>query len=488
MTRNRTFTIVIIALLCLLAVCYLWPAGVGAALPFNSRSDLWDPGKSQQQPVYTFPRAEKTSYQMDLYLDTLNRTIYGQSLISTVNSSGGVLGELWLTVYPQAFQSKGLSPAPAAAYSQGFSRGGMQIKQIQVNGENSEFLMEDISLKIMLLRELLPEQEIDIRISWLAEVPRVGYRYGTQDGIFMLGHIYPVLNTLTADGWCLPTNIPFGDPFCLSAANYLVRINAPQHYQLLTSGEKIAGLALDNGRENHLFKAEMVRDFSLTAVSGYEKLQQQHQNTTLNCYVPPRLKEEGKQMLAEAGRILEYFNCMWGSYPYGELNLVVAPMHGFAGMEYAGVVYVAENQLSSPGLGNLLAHEIAHQWWYGMVGNDQYDEPWLDEGLASYSASLYLNYRQATTSSTPMAVQAMKLDRALPEFSGPDQYHSVAYQGGESFWWALEEELGHDKVQKILRSYLAKYKYQLASTADLKQVINQEAHRDMSSFFSRWSL
>lgn len=488
MSRKKVLTIIIIGLCCLLGVCYLWPEGVRAALSAGTRSDLLNPGKANPEKAYPFPQPEKTTYQMDLYLDAMDRVVYGQSQINTVNTSGRVLGELWLSIYPQAFQSAATSPAPASAYSQGFSPGGMRIKHIKINGQNSEFITEGISLKVMLPQDILPEEAITADISWQAQVPRVAYRYGNAEGVFMLGHLYPVLNTMSEQGWCIPDNSPFGDPFCMSAASYLVRINVPQDYRLVTSGELVACLALDNGRENHLIKAEMVRDFSLTACSGYDKLQQVDKQITLKCWAPAEMKAEAGRILRDTQQIVEYFSCQWGSYPYRELSVVVVPMHGFAGMEYSGVVYVSEQQLKGAGLTMLLAHEIAHQWWYGLVGNDQYDEPWLDEGLAGYSAALYLNHLEGGVQSKSVGSGLARIDQALPDFPGDDQYRQAIYQGGESFWWALEQELGHDKVQKILRSYLANYKYQLATTEDLKKVINQEAHRDMSGFFSTWSL
>lgn len=487
MKRKNALIILIMGLICSLAIFYL-SEGVRAALSSSTPADLRKTNNCQQTATFPFPLAENTSYQMDLYLDVLTRTLYGQSLIETINTSGQVLDEIWLTVYPQAFQSSNGSPAPAGAYYQGFSRGGMQIKQIQVNGQNIEYLMDGIALKVMLPSDLLPGEEVKIDISWQVQVPRVGYRYGVKDGVFMLGHTYPILNVLTEEGWRSPSNSSFGDPFCLAAANYLVRINLPQDYSLAASGEVIASLALDNGRENHLIKAEMVRDFCLTACAGYEILQHQNDIINLKCLVPAGMIAQGTALLQEADWILEYYNCQWGSYPYRELKIVVTPMQGFAGMEYAGVVYLSEDQLGSLGLFNLLAHEIAHQWWYGLVGNDQYDEPWLDEGLASYGASLYMGHKQGRPPTPPIAISPANLKKGLQDFASQEQYRAVAYQGGESFWWALEEELGHNKVQKILRSYLAHYKYQMASTSDLKNIINQESHRDMSLFFSRWSL
>ncbi|MGI6433908.1 MAG: M1 family metallopeptidase [Syntrophomonadaceae bacterium] len=487
MKRKNVLIIVIIGLICSLAVFYL-SEGVRAALSGSNQVDLRKANNDRQAATSIFPLAENTSYQMDLYLDVLTRTLYGQSLIATINTSGQVLSEICLTIYPQAFQSANSSPAPAGAYYQGFSAGGIQIKQIKVNGQNTEYLVDGIALRAMLLRDLLPGEEVKIDISWQVQVPRSGYRYGVKDGVFMLGHTYPSLNVLTAKGWHSPSNSPYGDPFCLAAANYLVRINLPQEYSLATSGELVASLALDNGRVNHLIKAEMVRDFCLTACAGYETLQQQDDVVKLKCLVPAKMTSPGTALLEEAAQILKYYNCLWGSYPYREIKIVVTPMQGFAGMEYAGVVYLSQDQLDRPGLSNLLAHEIAHQWWYGLVGNDQYDEPWLDEGLASYGASLYLAHKQGRPLAPPGVVKPVNLKRGLSDFASQGQYQATVYQGGELFWWALEQELGHHKVQKILRSYLAAYKYQMASTSDLKNIINQESHRDMSLFFSRWSL
>jgi hypothetical protein len=490
MKHKKILIVSIIGLCCLLGMYCPWPAGVRAALTAGLPSDLWNPGKNTLTTAYPFPRADQTTYQMDLYLDAINRIVYGQSQIKTINTSGRVLGELWLAIYPQAFQDPGSSPAPSAAYAQGFSSGGIQIKQVKVNGVPSEFITEDICMKVMLPSDMLPEEELTVDISWQAEVPRVAYRYGTADGVFMLGHFYPTLNAMSDSGWCRPLNSPFGDPFCLSAASYLVRINLPQDYRLITSGELIASLALDNGRENHLIKAELVRDFSLTACSRYEKLEQAEKNITLKCFLPPDMQAKGREIIKQAGQIVQYYNCLWGTYPYGELSVVVVPMQGFSGMEYAGVVYISEDQLDHPGVVTLLAHEIAHQWWYGLVGNDQYDEPWLDEGLAEYSATLYINHVQGQDQAqlSPGIAKRVNLDRALPDFVSDEQYRQVAYQGGEDFWLALEQELGRDKVQKILRSYLANYKHQLVTSQDLERVINQEAHRDMSAFFAAWSL
>lgn len=485
MKRKYLLLILIVGLICSLPLFYL-SEGVRATLSASGLKESGHANNDGPAVDQEFPLAENTLCQMDLYLDVLTRSLYGKSLISTINTSGQVLSELCFTLYPQAFETASKTPAPSQAYYQGFSAGGLQIGEIWVNGQNAEYLSDGMLLKALPSRDILPGGKIDIYISWQVQVPRSGYRFGAKDGVFMLGHTYPSLNILTEKGWRNPVNSAIGDPFCLAAANYLVRINLPQESMLVCTGEQVASLALDNGRVNYLVKAEMVRDFCMTACFGYETFKELTETVALECFLPAEMASRGKALLGEAAEILNYYNCQWGSYPYPELKIVVTPMHGFSGMEYAGVIYLSRDQLDCPGLHRLLAHEMAHQWWYGLVGNDQYNEPWLDEGLACYGASLYLAHKKGLAAAPSRPIRPVNLKRGLADFSSQGQYLAGIYQGGESFWWALEQELGRHQVQKILRSYLAQYKHRMALTSDLKRIISQEAHRDLAPFFSNW--
>src|SRR5690606_29132021 len=87
---------------------------------------------------------------------------------------------------------------------------------------------------------------------------------------------------------------------------------------------------------------------------------------------------------------LAEFNRMFGEYPYRELDVLAMPTTGF-GMEYPGVIAIANRFYGEAGgaFAEAVVHEIAHQWWYNLVGNDQPDIPWLDESLANYSYYLY---------------------------------------------------------------------------------------------------
>ena len=121
-----------------------------------------------------------------------------------------------------------------------------------------------------------------------------------------------------------------------------------------------------------------------------------------------------------------------------------------------------------------------------MVGNDQLREPWLDEGLANWLANKYLQKYRSYSQPDINYQQGVKLSKQLKEMRSNREYYSTAYEGGEAFWYGLEQELGEETVINVLRSYLAEYRYKIASGQDLLTIIEKEAHKDMDYYFNKW--
>ncbi len=114
-------------------------------------------------------------------------------------------------------------------------------------------------------------------------------------------------------------------------------------------------------------------------------------------------------------------------------------------------------------------------------------EPWLDEGLANWSAYKYLYERKGQKPPPESHKPAgIKLTRELKEIYSAQEYYGTAYTGGEAFWFGLEDELGSEQVIKVLRRYYADFQYGIATTDDLKNCIQVEAHKNMDHYFQRW--
>lgn len=459
--------------------------------PLNSGPSA-DGVSAQAAGTGLFPAPDHTVYNMDLYLEPSSATLHGDTWLSTVNTSGQPMEYLWFTLYPNAFRDPSQSPAPAEAYYAGFDPGWLQVESVVVNGKEVTSEEQGMSLRVLLSRPVQPGGKLEINLRWQARIPRLAYRYGSKDGVFMLGNFYPTLNALDGEGWHLAYNSCFGDPFCFHTADYLVRINIPQEYQMVSTGRQIDALAEDNGRATYLVAAEKVRDFCLVVLYDYHELSKQSRGIKTTCFFPARGEYAAAGILNESTQILDYFAGIYGSYPYPEFKVVFVPMKGFQGMEYSGLIFLRDEFLEpgpDPGYGEfILAHEIAHQWWYGMVGNDQLKEPWLDEGLANWSANKYLEkYRGREIPDAGELRNGVNLDRSLAEMYSRPEYYRTAYSGGEAFWSGLEKELGGEEaVFKVLRKYLADYRYCIATTRDLCRVIQEESRQDISEYLSRW--
>jgi aminopeptidase N len=162
-------------------------------------------------------------------------------------------------------------------------------------------------------------------------------------------------------------------------------------------------------------------------------------------------------------------------------------MQGFMGMEYDGLIFISDRAMAgsySPVQRNhLVAHEIAHQWWYAQVGNDQAAEPWLDEGLASWSARLY--DRRLGQSGGSISNSSRQLAWPLTAFKNNDQYMDAVYNGGEWFWLQVEKQAGETKLLRGLKEYLKVSSGQVASTGDMFSALMQGGV-DSKVLYSCW--
>lgn len=440
---------------------------------------------------FIFPAPDQTQYQMQLYLDVSSRTLYGNTVLVTKNTTTKTLDELWFTSYPNCFKNSSNTPAPSEAYYAGFDEGWLTFSDFKINGLKAKISQQGVCIKANPAAPIRSGENIRIEMNWQEKIPRLKYRYGNKDAVYMLGNFYPALNVLSQDGWHNSYNSLFGDPFCFHSANYSVSLSIPENYQTVSTGAIISRQTDDDGRVNYFIQAQNARDFCLLVMYDYTEIEQKMNGVTVKCYYPGNNMEASQKTLAQAVKILNYYSCQFGSYPYSEFKVVFVPMQGFHGMEYSGLIYLTEEFLQKDYNIDksqfILAHEIAHQWWYGMVGNDQLKEPWLDEGLANWSAYKYL----ADIEGKPLPAQTeyktgIDLGKELREMYSRQEYYLTAYSGGEAFWFGLEKELGDQTVIKVLRRYLADYKNKIATTSDLMDIIKIEAHQNMDEYISQW--
>jgi aminopeptidase N len=331
------------------------------------------------------------------------------------------------------------------------------------------------------------------------------FGYATAQGTFSLAaHWYPILAGYDpVAGWVLSPPSRIGDPVFSNAALYDVGLTAPAGLILATSGREV-GTADRSGRVRHRYVTGPARDFTIVGDNDFASLSEEVDGTTLTSYFDPTRPEGGREILREAAQSLALFNDLFGAYPYVELDLVEMPLRGAAGIEFPQLIYVDDNYYTRSagepgGTASVVAHEVAHQWWYGLVGNNQYAHAFTDEGLTNYVTAVYYEKVYGPERGQQEIDRMLKapyfallfgagdqiVDRPTDEFRD-GTYGVTIYCKAALGFGAIRAEIGDEAFFGALQSYAAEFQFGVATPDDLLTAFNQASGRDLSALWRHW--
>lgn len=214
-------------------------------------------------------------------------------------------------------------------------------------------------------------------------------------------------------------------------------------------------------------------------------------------YVFPENKEQGFKDYGKAGEILRFFIQKIGAFPYEKLaNIQSKTIYG--GMENAGAIFYAEESVGSKYIEELLAHEIAHQWFGDAVTETDWEHVWISEGFATYMTLLYMEHKygvdtlKAELKDDRKKVIAFEQKRNTPivDTTAKGDYTQLlnanSYQKGGWVLHMLRRQVGDSTFWKGIRSYYATYGGRNANTDDFRQVMEKTSGRDLGDFFRQW--
>ncbi|HYG60609.1 MAG TPA: M1 family aminopeptidase, partial [Symbiobacteriaceae bacterium] len=183
----------------------------------------------------------------------------------------------------------------------------------------------------------------------------------------------------------------------------------------------------------------------------------------------------------ETARAMEVLEAQFGPYPYTDLTVVSC----CAWLEYPGLFYTQEPYVEAPWQ-RILYHELAHQWFYGAVGNDQYTEAWLDEGFARYGERYLLRafgYTDQLRDLLEKPAPDVPVNSSSDAFHVVGGYSAVVYDRGALVLEDLEQLVGAEAFRRILQEYVNRYRFKTATTADFVRVAGEVSGRDLTGFF-----
>lgn len=501
-------------------------------------------------------------YRIDVSLDTGEKTLQGQQHVTWRNPSAEPVADLWFHLYLNAFsnsestfmretrQSGGVRAS--AMSDQGWGRidvtsmrlaDGTDIAPAMTFEAPDDGNREDRTLaRVPLPVAVAPGGTIALDITFTARLPRVMARTGYAGDFYFVGQWFPKLAVYEpagvrgrgAGGWNAH-QFHATSEFYADFGRYDVSIRLPSRFIVGATGRRTGVTTHEDGTTTHTFAQDDVHDFAWTADPRF--IEQVHTFSASRDVTPEeyagtarlvgRSLDEVKLTdveirllvqpihLPQASRYIEsvkaaikWFGLWYGRYPYATLTVVdPAPEGGEAGgMEYptiitGGTSFVL-NRWPLAGLRvveQVTVHEFGHQFWYGLVASNEFEEAWLDEGFNSFSTAEALDRTYGADRSvvdipglrlgTLTLARMQNAPRLLPQrvrqlaWSYPEGYGFHTYTKPELLLRTLQRLLGEETMARVMRTYHERWRFRHPSSDDFYAVASEVSGRDLTWFF-----
>jgi len=447
-----------------------------------------------ESDVESFVNANRYLIEATLTFEP-DAVVRGAALVRYTNRTGESLSVIVFRLYPNT---------PALG-------GRLNITSVLVNGEPLEPSFSELRsvMGIPLPIPLEPDQAVEIKLDFNLVMSRglnTSYgRFGYEQEVVSATAWYPTLSVYDpGEGWWMDMPSPQGDPAYTESGLYDVRLTVPANLTVAMSGTIIE--RRENGDNTVTYRdvTGPMRDHAFQASSRYAIKTQEVEGTKVNVvYYQDRAADpvNGTEVaLQYAVNSVKTFNAAFGEYPFLELDVVQNPTP--SGVEFPGLVQISQKAWvrGNDYLEVVIAHEIGHQWFYSLIGNNQVRHPWLDESLTSYTEFVYMRaiYPQGTKAQDYVS----GVERFYTSYTGsgqPDQpldlpvknyfnyaYGAIIYRKGPLFYVELERILGRETVTQALQEYFRRYRYEVVQSADVKRVFEEVSGKDLGEVFRKW--
>jgi hypothetical protein len=491
--------------------------------------------QSYDRPAPGALSPRNANYTIEVRLDHEARTLTGRETIRWRNISTQTATELQFHLYWNAWRNEdstwmrerrlagNRTPVRPDAWSR-VDVTALRLAGADATGQKRFIAPDDGNaadqtvMSVPLAAPVGPNESIEVELEWTARIPRPFARTGYIDDYYFIVQWFPKIGVLEDSGWNTH-QFHSATEFYADYGVYDVRITVPQGWMLGASGREVSRADNDDRTTTFRYRGEDIHDFAWTTSPQFLEARQMFLHPTLPSvamrllYQPEHANQVQRHFDATAAT-LKYYGEWYGPYPYGYITIVdPAYQSGSGGMEYptlftAGTRWLAPRAVTQPE--GVTVHEAGHQFWYGIVGNNEFEHAWMDEGLNTFSTARtlmearfpsYLSSRffggfiPWVFHDIPVAretdgnrlsgyrtvaeadVQATPTYQYWPGSASPITYNKTA------LWLnTLEKHLGWPTLQKAMAAYFERWKFRHPRPEDFFQVLNEVSGQDLTWF------
>ncbi|MCA9834947.1 MAG: M1 family metallopeptidase [Thermomicrobiales bacterium] len=456
-----------------------------------------------RQEIAAAMPAGMTAYDIDVTIPPADNNAFaeiaGQQTVAYTNVTGEAISQLPFRLYANSLTAS----APP-----------MTITSAQVNdAEVPVALSENNSVATVELgTDLAPGDVIVVDMTFSLEV---GIDDPTHYGILnydsashtaVLAHWYPVVaGRDPVDGWMLDPVSINGDPIFTDAGLYTVTVTIDAGLELITSGVE-TDRSENNGQQTVTFAASPSRDFSIVTSETLVPTTSEVSGTTITSWAAPHAVDASTKVAEWTGNTLNIFNPLLGEYPWVQIQTVQAPIYSAAAVELPQM-FVLGTAFFNQQLGFAsyfeftVAHEAIHMWFYSLVGNNQYQHAFIDEGITNYlSADIYFRmmYGDDVGDSTRQRFLYTDFQRMIEanadvivdfptdSFPTASAYVNAVYTKAPLGFAAIHEAMGSDAFFGGLHQYIADFRFRVATPADMEAALQAQTDINVREMWSHW--
>ena len=470
-------------------------------------------------------------YEIDAKYDAAKHTVDATEVLTYHNVTGQALDHFPFHLYQNAFQPKStwvreakIEGSRDIAYDKWDEKkyGSEDIKNLEVVGQGDltgqmQYIASDDGNKddktvvdLHLPKPIPSGGYVQFRIAFQTKFPETQARSGWKRDFVLGGQWFPKVGVWWHGAWnCHQYHAT--TEFFADFGVYDVKLTVPQDEVVGASGVLVEENNNPDNTKTVTYHGDDIHDFAWTASPRYKVRESVYQAQMgpikLRFMMQPAHWNQAERHERITRHTLDHFESWYGPYPYKTLTVVdPEPDSAAGGMEYPTFITGDSSWFMPSGVylpELVVEHEFGHQYWYGMVATNEFEDAWLDEGINSYTevkvldsilgkntsilniAGITLSEREAQRLSYLSAGDLDAMAQKAYEYYSFSSYGGVTYGKTASALLTLEGIVGEDTMAKVMRAYFMKYRFTHPTKEDFLKTIEEVSGRDLRWYFSQ---
>ena len=369
---------------------------------------------------------------------------------------------------------------------------------------------------IALPKPILPNETIKIDIDFETKLPPVVARSGYEKNYFSVTQWFPKIGVYEEGAWICHQYHTLGE-FYADFGVYDVSITLPENYVVGASGILVDEKKIKGGLKKLRFYCEDIHDFAWCADVDFVETLDRYEDTKIRLLIQKDHTSMANRFIKIIKVVFDYYGEKYGEYPYPMITIIDSKHVDAGEMEYPtlfqtgnfGVSLSVHKYRSDPFPESdrfiewLTIHEFGHNWWYGMVANNEAEYAWLDEGINNYATAKAMEYgfdgnmlhnHNGITQSVRERDRRRYLDNPSSAvvmqyswlFRYWNEYYTMVYHKPELMLLTLNNYFGDEIWGNVMKAYFQRWQFKHPKPEDFYKVVHEITSKDFKYFFNQF--